>query len=235
MTRDSIIALIMARLRRPNDAALAALIIPELALFQTAAERSDMGQMWFLLRYDRLTVSVDRKQATLPDDFVSFPQEEECLFLPANNPSDTSSMVASTRFQASGTFLGKFDGTSGAGWSLQGTTINFAAALNSGDIPFAIYYGLETTQETAYLSGGQPSPNLWMVNAPDWLIAEICYLFATTYLKWDDAEPRFGGLRTAAKARLITQNTIQEEGARVRILNEFFVRSRESRGGFTEN
>lgn len=234
MTRDQIIALTLARLRRSGDAALAALIIPELALFQqTQAESSEMGQMWFLLRYAELTLSVDRLQADLPEDFVSFPQEAECLFLPGALSSDPTAMVASMRGQPSATFLGKFDGSSGAGWSLQGRTINFASALNSGDVPVIIYYGLEPVNEEAYGAGGQPSPNAWMVNAPDWLITEMCHLFASVYLKYADAETRFGPARARAQARLVTQNTIQEEGARVRLLNEYFAQSRSGRGGAT--
>lgn len=234
MTRDGVVALILARLRRSGDTALAALVISEMNLFQQmSAERGDMGQLWFLLRYSELTLSVDRRQATLPTNFLSFPQEEGCLFLPAAITSDPSAMVEATRFQPRQTFTGQFDSSSGAGWSLQGSTINFASQLNVGDTPVIIYYGGEDLNESAYLSGGQPAANLWMTNAPDWFIAEMCHLFAQDYLKYADADDRFGSRKMEAKARLITANTLQEEGARTRVLNEYYSRTRSSRGGFT--
>ena len=234
MTRDGVVALILARLRRSGDTALAASIISEMNLFQQmGAERGDMGQLWFLLRYSELTLSSDRRQADLPNDFLSFPQEDGCLFLPAAIDADPSAMVEATRFQPMQSFTGQLDTSSGAGWSLQGSTINFARQLNVGDTPVIIYYGGEPLNESAYLSGGQPAANAWMVNAPDWFIAEMCHLFAQDYLKYADADDRFGSRKMEAKARLITMNTLQEEGARTRVLNSYYLRTRSSRGGFT--
>ena len=234
MTRDNVIALVLARLRRPNDTLLAASIVTEMNLFQQmAAEKGDLGQLWFLLKYSELTLSSDRRQAALPAGFLSFPQEDGCLFLPAAIDADPTAMVAATRFQPAATFTGQFDTSSGAGWSFQGSTINFASQLNVGDTPVIIYYGKEALNESAYLSGGQPAANQWMTEAPDWFIAEMCHLFALDYLKYSDADARFGARKLEAKARLITQNTIQEEGARTRLMNDYYTRTRSSRGGFT--
>lgn len=211
-------------------------MVTELNLFQQMdAERSAFGQMWFLLKYEELTLSADRKQATLPANFLNFPQWDGVLFLPAAITSDPTAMVRSTRFLPSQTFLGQHDTASGAGWSQQGSTINFASALNVGDVPVIIYYGSEVLNESAYGSGGQPTPNAWMREAPDWFIASLCELFATTYLSWDlgEVQTRFGPAVAKAAARLVTQNTLQEEGGQLRFLNEYYARAAAARGGAT--
>jgi len=196
----------------------------------TTLERGPV-QPWFLFKADAAVgIASGGLTATLPTDFLHFPMEGDCVFLPQEEGGETF-YAPLERMDFRESFTGVESASNIAGWSLQNTTIAFTEEIDDTLDLLVFYYGRQTLNETAYGSGGQPSANKWMTEAADLCVGELGFAFASNYLRDKEATALMDELRKTAWQRLITQNTIWEEGARLRFMNNWIYRPRAGVGG----
>ena len=115
---------------------------------------------------------------------------------------------------------GVLDPRAPTGFAISNRTVLFTPAIPD-TTPVVIYHGTETASTLAYGAGGQPAANAWMTNAPDLMVAWLTHKLAAFYLRDNEIKDHAAVALAVATKRLIVKDTIESEGARVRVINEF--------------
>jgi hypothetical protein len=232
VTRDQIINRVLARCRRSaGDTNYVADLVAEFTVMQTTILERGPVQPWFLFKADAtVDILAGGLTATLPTDFLSFPHDGNCVYLPQESGGETH-YAPLERLDFPDGFGGVESAASIAGWSLQGTTIGFTEEIDATLNLLIFYYGREDLNEDAYGAGGQPAANKWCTEAADLCIGELGFIFAANYLRDKESAALMDEARKAAWTRLMTQDTLIGEGARIRVMSNWTYRPRSGVGG----
>jgi hypothetical protein len=229
MTRDQAIKLILMRCgMRQNDKALQEACVVEMQLAQqTKCERAGF-KPWFLLSENSTTITMPgENRVPVPKDFLQEYEEGALRIRAWDEDREEEPGYTVPPWQP----LRKFDEDDSE--DVYGTVANrplrysivngYFVITPAPDYTYMLrmrYYKAAPLITEPYGEEGSVTSNVWLQQAPDWLIGETGLVIAGSYIKDDATAAKFADQAKTARDAIYVEHCAREEANRTRSMGD---------------